>query len=208
MSADQEETYPLPSEMMSSLAWNHHLDDLVNVRSICEDFGIQTSNTRLDRYEKFLRKYLDGDQIGGESVFQMPSSAPFQNWMECLQYVLREVHELMWILKGIQANQPKGVKEKLDWIIGGRDFAFLDVDSRSRDAQFELRIASYFSQAGFAVDLTSKTDVIVHSDNHVYYIECKRVGSTNKFSVLDLSNWRRLLTSASPEDRLPHSSID
>lgn len=195
---DQEESYPIPSETMSGIALDHHMGDIRRVREICEDFGITTKNSRLERYGAFLERCLAGDRINSTSVFQLSSNAPFENWAECLQYVLREIHELMWILKGIKVNPPEGLKEKLGWIVSGRDFAFLDVDSRSRNAQFELRIASYFSQAGCCVDLTSETDIIVDSDDYVYYIECKRIGSPNKLRTR-LSEARNQLRARMPK---------
>lgn len=180
MAEDQNETYPIPTETIRGLPWEHHLNDLLEVRAFCENFEIRTKNTRLARYEEFLRRFINHGQVNPESVFRNQSDAPFQNWIECLQYVLREVHELMWILKGLQASLPKGVKGKLEQIVSGRDFAFLDVDSRSRDTQFELRIASYFCQAGCEVDLTTETDVIAYADDFVYFLECKRVGSPSQ----------------------------
>lgn len=180
MEDDQNETYPVPTETMRGLPWAHHLSDIMEVMEFCERLGIRTKNTRLERYGEFLRRFLKDGQVVPGSVFVVPSDSPFENYIECLQYVLREVHELMWILKGLQVRQPEGLEKRLERIVGGRDFAFLDADSKSRDAQFELRIASYFCQSGCYVDLTTDTDVIVHSDDFVYFIECKRVGSSNQ----------------------------
>lgn len=57
-----------------------------------------------------------------------------------------------------------------------------DADSKSRNTQFELRIASYFCQAGCDVDLSTETDVISLSDDVAFYLECKRVGSTHQLA--------------------------
>ena len=86
----------------------------------------------------------------------------------------------MWILKGLKVHLPKGLEEKLKLIVGGKDFAALDSNSHSRNIQFELRIASYFCQAGFDVDLSKKTDVVAVSEKQAFYIECKRVGNINQ----------------------------
>lgn len=91
---------------------------------------------------------------------------------------------------------PDGVDEKLRIILAGRDFAALDLDSRSRDAQFELRIASYFCQSGCDVSL-SATDVVVLSNRCVFYIECKRIGSASQLPKR-LSEARKQLKSRMP----------
>jgi Holliday junction resolvase len=92
--------------------------------------------------------------------------------------VLREVYEIMWILKGLKKHLPKGVEEKLKQVMGGRDFAALDKDSSSRNTQFELRIASYFCQTGYSVDMSNLTDIVATHDLTTYFVECKRVTSS------------------------------
>jgi Holliday junction resolvase len=85
----------------------------------------------------------------------------------------------MWILKGLKKHLPKGVEEKLNKVVGGRDFAALDKDSSSRNTQFELRIASYFCQAGYSVDMSDLTDIVATHDRTTYFVECKRVTSSS-----------------------------
>ncbi|MGZ5076025.1 MAG: hypothetical protein ACXV9R_05330, partial [Methylobacter sp.] len=50
------------------------------------------------------------------------------------------------------------------------------------NAQFELRIASYFCQAGYEVDLSTETDVVASKSKSMYFVECKRVSSENQLS--------------------------
>ena len=85
------------------------------------------------------------------------------------------------ILKGLKKHLPRGIEEKLNQVVGGRDFAALDKDSSSRNTQFELRIASYFCQAGYSVDMSNLTDIVATRDQTTYFVECKRVTS---FSAL------------------------
>ena len=86
----------------------------------------------------------------------------------------------MWILKGLQKHIPKGVDEKLELVVGGRDFACLDKNSISRNTQFELRIASYFCQGDCSVDLSTKTDVIAFNKKYAFHVECKRIASSKQ----------------------------
>lgn len=113
-------------------------------------------------------------------------------------YVLREVHELMWILKGLKTHLPLGIDERLKTVVGGRDFAALDSDSSSRNVQFELRIASYFCQSDCHVDLTTETDVVALTRNHAFFVECKRV-ITGSQILKRLSEARHQLRSRMPK---------
>lgn len=176
------ESYPLPTETMPSLDLKHHLEDLQEIRDFIECRGVATQNTRLDRYAQF---YEEADARGLKSVdaaaiFKNSLDPRFRNSADWLLYVLREVHELMWITQGLKVHAPLGVHDKLETIVGGRDFAALDRDSRSRDDQFELRIASYFCQSGFEVDMSTDTDIIARTDQFQFFIECKRVRGKNQ----------------------------
>ncbi len=167
---------------MPALELSHHHEDLVTFQNFLEERGIQTTNTRIERYIEYLRQAVGESLIDATTIFKNSSEGPFQHSTDWLLYILREVHELMWILKGVKVRVPLGVDEKLRVIVGGSDFAALDADSKSRNAQFELRIASYFCQAGCEVDLSSETDVIALSDDEAFYLECKRVGSANQLA--------------------------
>jgi hypothetical protein len=160
-----------------------------------ESRGIETTNTRIERYSQYLERSLrEGTEwVAGETVFKNSAGEPFRSRADWFLYVLREVHELMWILKGLKVHVPLGADEKLRLIVGGRDFAALDQDSRSRDIQFELRIASYFCQGGFEVDMSTDTDVVARTNRYAFFVECKRVGSKSKLGAR-LSEARRQLT--------------
>lgn len=180
MNRDRDhESYPLPTETMPRLNIRHHLEDLKLIRNLIESFDISTLNTRLDRYARFLKEAdTKGiETVDASSIFKNSVDSRFKSSYDWLLYVFREVHELMWIIKGLQNHPPLGVKEKLEVIVGGRDFASLDKDSSSRDAQFELRIASYFCQSGFEVDMSTETDIIAKTDQFQFLIECKRISS-------------------------------
>jgi len=172
-----QKAYALPTETAPSLGIDDLLNDLVRLKDFLERRGLKTANTRIERYITYLqRTLLDGPQ-DASTVFKNSTDARFKSPADWQLYVMREVHELMWILKGLDACLPAGVDEKLKVIVSGRDFAALDGDSRSRDAQFELRIASYFCQTGCHVVLSGATDIVALTDREAFYVECKRIGS-------------------------------
>ena len=172
-----ESRYPIPNQEIPGLNYEEHLDDLRQFVLLVESLGIKISGTRIARYRSYYEALVEGldDE---EKVFQGICGKIFDNpKIDIHLYVLREVHELMWILKGLKKHLPKGVEEKLKQVVGGRDFAALDKDSSSRNTQFELRIASYFCQAGYSVDMSKQTDIVATQDQRTYFVECKRVTS-------------------------------
>lgn len=168
-------SYPIPKQAVPSLSRKDHLEDLKEFILLTESLGIKVSGTRISRYIVYYEALVEG--YVEEKIFQGISEKTFNNPIDLQLYVLREVHEIMWILKGLKKHLPKGIKEKLTQVVGGRDFAALDKDSSSRNTQFELRIASHFCQAGYLVDMSTQTDIIATHDGVTYYVECKRVTS-------------------------------
>lgn len=173
----KQKSYPLPDETLPSLDLSHHLEDLVEIRDFLVARGIQTRNTRIERYIAYLEQASSQGPNDAPTIFKNSVGGPFQHATDWLLYVLREVHELAWILKGLNVHLPSGIDEKLRIVVSGSDFAALDADSQSRNIQFELRIASYFCQAGCEVHLAQETDIIALTSDQAFYLECKRVGS-------------------------------
>jgi len=182
--SDEIHSYDLPIETLPGLDLSHHLQDIIEFRALLESRGISTTNTRIERYYNYLDMGLHGGtaSIDAEKIFKNSVDPRFRIPADWHMYVLREVHELMWVLKGLKVHMPVGIDEKLRDIVGGSDFAALDMDSKSRNTQFELRIASYFCQAGCDVDLSTDTDIIASTNQFAYYLECKRVASANRLA--------------------------
>ena len=179
---NETKSYQLPIETIPGLELSHHLDDLIAFQDFLEERRIQTTNTRIERYIEYFRQAERQGVIDGATIFKNSTEGPFKHSTDWWLYILREIHELMWILKGMQVQAPPRVDDKLRIIVSGSDFAALDKDSKSRNTQFELRIASYFCQAGCQVDLSTETDVIALSDDEAFYLECKRVGSASQLA--------------------------
>lgn len=169
--------YKLPELSLPTLELEHHLSDLREIQSFLEDRNISTKSTRISRYIKYLEGKTSNGCKKNEDLFKNSKGDFLDNDLTWHLYVLREVHELMFILKGLRSHIPKGVDEKLLKITSGSDFAALDKNTEHRNTQFELRIASYFCQAGYSVDLSTNTDIIAESEERIYYVECKRVAS-------------------------------
>lgn len=178
---DDQKYTPALSELIPSVSLTSYLHDLYEFRNFVEKLGIPTDNTRIERYIAYLQGALGKEVIDESKVFKNSNNGPFHQPLDWLLYVLREIHELIWIMKGLN-HPPNGLNEKLEKVVGGRDFAALDTDTLSRNTQFELRIASYFCQAGCEVDLSTLTDVIALTEKQAFYIECKRIGSQSQLS--------------------------
>jgi hypothetical protein len=167
--------YRLPEETLPSLSFKDHAVDMLEMVNFIEKLGIVTHNTRFSRYAKYFQELAEGKPINEKKIFKNINDVRFASTLDWQMYLLREVHELMWILRGLKKHMPKGVESKLEKIVSGSDFAALDKNTESRDTQFELRMASYFCQFGCAVDLSTDTDIIAISDNNAYFVECKRI---------------------------------
>lgn len=177
MNKNDTKSYEFPTQSLPSLDISVHIEDLQEVTNFLESRGISTRNTRLSRYSDYLKEKFHSGSFDESKIFRNSTDGPFESSRDWYLYTLREVHEIMWILKGLKKHIPKGIDEKLELIVSGRDFAALDSNSLSRNTQFELRIASYFCQTGYNVDLSNKTDIIAFNKKYAFYIECKRVGS-------------------------------
>jgi len=177
MNNNNKKSYKIPTQTLPGLEISFHINDLKEIISFLENRGIFTNNTRLSRYLEYLEARSNSESIDESQIFKNSTDGPFESSIDWYLYTLREVHELMWILKGLKKHIPKGLDEKLKLVVSGRDFAALDSNSISRNTQFELRIASYYCQTGCKVDLSKSTDIIAINKKYVFFTECKRVGS-------------------------------
>jgi hypothetical protein len=172
--------YKLPTESIPTLDYSFRLADLIEFKCFLESLGITTKNTRIERYIQYFEQLLVGVEMAEISIFKNSQDERFKSKSDWLLYILREVDELMWILKGIKTHVPNGLAGRLKDIVSGSDFAALDTNSRARNVGYELRIASYFCQAGYQVDLSTTTDIIALNDDFAFFIECKRVASASQ----------------------------
>jgi hypothetical protein len=172
--------YSLPTESIPTLDYSHRLADLIEFKRFLESNGVVTQNTRIERYIQYFEQVVAGVDATEVSIFKNSQDERFKSKTDWLLYVLREVDELMWILKGLKAYVPSGLASRLTDLVSGSDFAALDTNSRARNVEFELRIASYFCQAGYQVDLSTATDIIALNDKFAFFIECKRVASASQ----------------------------
>jgi hypothetical protein len=174
-------SYPLPTESLPGLKLSDHKTDLVQIREFIDSRGIHTKNTRIERYIQYLTEVISEGGKKESLVFKNSTDERFRSSGDWLLYVLREIHELMWIFQGLKMHIPAGLDGKLQMLVSGSDFAALDTNPHCRNVQFELRIASYFCQAGCEVDLTTDTDVIAVTGEYAFYVECKRIASMPQF---------------------------
>lgn len=148
------------------------LEELKEFKAWVEERGLHVASTRLGRYIK---------------AYQQLST--FTGWPEDLSdesrekflFVMREAQELCWIYKGLKCAEPPGTLEILKKVLGGAELSRNDnPKAGARNFQFELRIASYFLQAGYEVDLSQQSDLVVQLPEYTLYVECKRLSSPKK----------------------------
>ena len=109
-SEQEERSYPLPKETLPGLGMDSHLADMMEFKAFVESRGIRTSRTRIERYCNYLRRVVAGDGGDAYKVFERHPTESFSDLIECRLYVLREVHELMWILKGGRKKCGSGIR--------------------------------------------------------------------------------------------------
>ena len=133
--------------------------------------GIDVDKTRIGEYQRFL-SYLASKTC--KQDFSEDDSSR-------MVHALREIEELLWIQEGLKTQKLKGGMDVLKKILGGAPFAKDDSSIASaRDFQLELRIASYFLQTGFNVDMDGDCDLEVLFPEGKLFVECKRLKSQKK----------------------------
>src|SRR4051812_30870889 len=92
-------SYAVPTETIPRLDLSHHLQDLIEIRTFFESRGIETKNTRIERYANYFERLLgdSGESLDPKKVFKTSDDKAFRTPGDWFLYVLREVHELMWI---------------------------------------------------------------------------------------------------------------
>ncbi|AVB13539.1 MULTISPECIES: hypothetical protein [Pseudomonas syringae group] len=204
--AELQNSYPAATHSLPGLSIDDRFSDLESLTSFLNGRGIETKNTRIDRYQRYLKIASDQglESIDPKNIFKNVTDGRFQHGLDWYLYVLREVDELAHILKGLKVHVPVGVDERLRKIVGGSDFAALDKNSESRNIQFELRIASYFCLAGFIVRLDTETDIIASKGRQHFYIECKRISNSKQLEENLLKAKRQILARVPKKKRILH----
>lgn len=174
----------LPKASLSNITTPALISKLERFILWCEAHSVRTEGTRILHYTKYLQARLQGgmNKKATDKLF-IRTAGLFEDDFDRYMYVLREVHELDWICGGLGDSRAPGIATALRKLVKGADFAALDRNTASRDLQFELRIASYMARAGYAVDLSTLTDVVAVKRNTQFFIECKRIASAKQVFV-------------------------
>ena len=114
-----------------------------------------------------------------------------EDW-DVFLFNLREVDELLWVYEGLQRQVPAGAIALLEKAIGGSLLSSNEIDTQARNFLFELRIASYFLQAGVPITLNDRSDIVASFDDAVIHIECKRLESRKKVQQRAAESLRQL----------------
>lgn len=151
--------------------------ELITRRSIVNDFreaaqwltslGIDYSNTRFGRYEKYLSE-LEASRL----VFRFIDHNAYDAGVEASELIL--IHQGLSKMELIDV-----FIEKLHNFVTGPLHATQEQigrgsSQRPRDYGFELAIGAHFALGGFAVRFTKEADIEISDGKTIFYLECKR----------------------------------
>ena len=173
--------YELPDRALPGHSVADTLADIFELREILKSIEIETANTRIERYHRYYDYLHSGKRESAGKIFSRDAKQYIKSPLDCEMYVLREIHELLWIMRGVKQRMPNGARGKLEQIVSGRDFSASDACTSARNIQFELRIASYFCQDGYDVDIATESDIVATKGEDTFLLECKRVSSSKHF---------------------------
>ena len=128
--------------------FDQKLANAENLVEYLKSKGLPTEHTRLGHYVRFYRRFVAGECTDDEVRDQ-------------LYFVMREMDEWSWIYRGVVNSEPEGLLDRLKQAVKGVAFAKDEGENtKARNIQLELRVASYFLQAGFDVNLSGPSDLL------------------------------------------------
>lgn len=146
------------------------LKELEDLKIWLESRSMEVQRTRLNKYIKFFQKRKTEEDGIARVGIELDDT-------DEMLFILREVDEWLWIFKGFKNNPPLGYQELFKKSLGG-DYLAKDDNTHARNYQFELKIASYFLQAGCKIDLSEVSDLVAYLGSwSPIYVECKRISS-------------------------------
>jgi hypothetical protein len=149
-------------------------EELEEFRQWTESRGLRIASTRLREYIASFRTYKAIGRFGDLSREEAD---------RCV-FLIREMGELIWVYDGLKLAQPPGVLAVLEKALGGAAIAREEnATAPARNFLYELRIASFFLQAGFHVDLSTDSDLCISLSRGKLHVECKRISSLKKARI-------------------------
>lgn len=146
------------------------IDRLNDAIDWLNSLGVRSVATRLTKYKNFIDDFYR--VLGTEEANK--------DHLHHYAQAQREVFELIRIKEALQAHGGAHLLQRLKQITSGQPFRAAQVHDPARDISFELSIAGRFLNAGLEVDLSQIADVVVRSNSHTIYVECKRITSENQ----------------------------
>jgi hypothetical protein len=162
---------PMPAG--EELSIEERLIHLRDFKVWIENFELKVDSTRLSQYIKFFEKW-SADQ----NFFSRREN------LDDALFFTREVDELLWIWSGLKQQIPRGALPKLKLVLGGDAYARNEHGNTvARNYGFEFRIGAYFIKAGYNVDMSQPSDLVVALPDNTLHVECKRLDSERKVEV-------------------------
>lgn len=140
-----------------------------------QDIGIKFSITRVGKYRAIFAALTEAQRQNDMSIF-------YRRYKE-LDYfnAIMEREQLQRIYTGMVGIKEKELIERLKKCVRSHELSLLDTDNRSgRDFSLELDVAAKFVKAGYEVDFAHDADVSASKDGHTFYVECKRLKSSEQ----------------------------
>lgn len=168
--------FRLKNKFMSEIGYRDrlsNLNDLIqefnNVLNWFKELNIRTDIGRIAAYQHYFTNLVD-DPIN-ESV---PSITRAN--------IHRELFELIWIYKNFVGEKSDKIRDYVKKTLKGVVASNLDStkDQSSRNYLFELRVASYFLNCGYEINLDTDCDLIAIKNDEKFFVECKRITSYDK----------------------------
>ena len=170
---------PGGSFLTPELTHQEMIDKLSSMSEWLENIGVKFAHTRLPEYKKFLEK------LPPPSSLNPIENDEHHKLLDRYIFAAREIGELFWIFDTFRKAHtlPPGALPRLQAICRGQLFGKDDKDSRARDVQLELRIASHFLRCGYDIDLSQEADIYARSSTDRFFVECKRLSSPKKSAM-------------------------
>ena len=139
------------------------------VLSWLDKLGVNTKIGRIAAYKLYLEVLIDNPK--NESIPPIKRAN-----------IQREIFELVWIYQNYLDEKSESLKKHVKKTLKGVMAVNIEKvkDHSPRNFLFELRVAAYFKKYGFDINLDTDCDLIATKNKDRFYIECKRLNSSDK----------------------------
>lgn len=155
-----------------------YIDSSAQLDAACnwlESLGVEYSRTRVGRYKELFSALAKHQLSGSLDAFYDEYT------FETLVNAAHEVAELVRMYEGLSDQNNPNLVTRLREALKGHELYVLDSKDRSgRDFSLELVMAAKFARCGYVIDFGHDADLKLEIEGVPFYVECKRLKSTQK----------------------------